>query len=75
MTRPSASGHRPDPPAATTDWSAVQYRPSSASLLRCDRRGCGAMFHDDEPGRQAHIAVFGHSPAKPPQEPTGGEPP
>jgi hypothetical protein len=45
-----------------TDWAALQYRPSSAPLLRCARNGCGAMFHDDEPGRRAHIAVFGHSP-------------
>jgi hypothetical protein len=44
------------------DWAAFNYLPSGAPLLRCARRGCGAAYTDDEPGRQAHIAVFGHSP-------------
>jgi hypothetical protein len=77
MSRQSASGHRPARPGATAaDWSAAQYQPSSAPLLTCTRPGCGAKWTDDEPGRQAHIAVFAHSPrtsqpAQPPQEPHG----
>jgi hypothetical protein len=71
--RPSANGHRPPRPA---DWKALQYQPAEGTpLLRCDRRGCGAAYVNDEPSRQAHVAVFGHSPrpaepAKPPQETT-----
>jgi hypothetical protein len=80
MTRrqPSANGHRQAPPHATTDWSAVQYQPAPGTpLLRCGR--CGAAWLDDDPGRQAHIAVFSHSPrtcqpAQPPQ-PTEGPAP
>jgi hypothetical protein len=65
-SRQLASGKAPP------DWS-VQYRPSSAWLLTCSRHGCGAKYLDDDPGRQAHIAVFGHSPrtsqpASPPKE-------
>ena len=70
MSRQSANGHRPP------DWS-VQYQPTGAPLLTCARAGCGAKWIDDEPGRQAHIAVFGHSPRtlEParPAESTGGE--
>ena len=55
-------GTRPPPP----DW-AVHYEPTGAPPLTCDRRGCGAKYLDDGPGRQAHIAVFGHSPR--PREP------
>jgi hypothetical protein len=61
----------------TVDWAAVQYQPAEGTmLLRCSR--CGGAWLDDEPGRQAHIAVFGHSPrllepARPPAESTGGE--
>ncbi len=55
--RQPANGHRPGPPG----WSA-QYQPSGAPLRRCDRRGCGAAYIDDEPSRAAHVAVFGHSP-------------
>jgi hypothetical protein len=65
--RQSANGHRPPRPA---DWRALQYQPSGAPLLRCDRRGCGAAYLDDEPSRQAHVAVFGHSPR--PLEPAPG---
>ena len=76
MSRQAANGHRPARPA---DWTALQYQPDpNARLLRCDRRGCGAAYVDDEPSRQAHIAVFGHSPrppepARPSAESTEGE--
>jgi hypothetical protein len=58
--RASANCHRPDPPHATTDWTRLQYQPTGAPLLTCAR--CGAKWIDDDPGRQAHITVFGHSP-------------
>ena len=57
--QPTANGHRPGP---ATDWTRLQYQPSSAPLLTCAAAGCGAKWTDDEPGRQAHIAVFAHSP-------------
>ena len=68
--RASANGHRPGP-HRPADWSALGSRPGpDPPLLRC---GCGAAYHDDDPGRQAHVAVFGHSPrprqpAEPPKE-------
>lgn len=59
----SANGRRPGPPRQTVDWAARQCQPNpDTRLLACDRRGCGAKYLDDGPGRQAHIAVFGHSP-------------
>ena len=73
------TGSKRPPPRPPTDWSAVQYQPTGAPVLRCARRGCGAAYVDDEPSRQAHIAVFGHSPRtlEParPAESTGGESP
>lgn len=69
-----ANGHRPGPPRHAVDWDALGYRPAEGTPLRaCDRHGCGAKYLDDDPGRQAHIAVFGHSPrtsqpASPPKE-------
>jgi hypothetical protein len=74
MSRQSASGHRPARPGATADWSAAQYQPSSAPLLTCTRPRCGAKYTDDDPGRAAHITVFGHSPRQPAQ-PTEGPTP
>jgi hypothetical protein len=56
---------RPGPP---TDWAALQYEPSAAPVRRCDRRGCGAAYVDDEPSRQSHIQVFGHAPRPPEPE-------
>ena len=60
---PSANGHRPGSPRQAVDWDAADYqRDPRTPVLACDRRGCGAKYLDDGPGRQAHIAVFGHSP-------------
>jgi hypothetical protein len=72
--RSSANGHRPEPPHRPVNWAA-HYQPTGAPLRTCARAGCGAKWIDDEPGRQAHIAVFGHSPkpaepAKTPKETT-----
>jgi hypothetical protein len=79
MTRQSANGHRPARPGPAADWTRLQYRPTGAPLLTCARAGCGAKWIDDEPGRLAHIAVFGHSPrtleAVRTAESTGGESP
>ena len=58
----TANGHRPEPPHAMTDWTRLQYQPTGAPLRTCAAAGCGAKWVDDEPGRQAHIAVFAHSP-------------
>jgi hypothetical protein len=74
--RQSANGRVASTPA---DWAALQYQPSGAALLACSRHGCGAKYLDDDPGHQAHVAVFGHSP-KPreparPEESTEGESP
>ena len=71
--RQSANGYRPEPPHRPADWSALQYQPAAGTPLR--RCRCGAVWTDDEPGRQAHIAVFAHSPrpaepASPPKETT-----
>ena len=56
----SANGHRPGPPRQAADWDREDYqRDPRTSLLACR---CGARYLDDGPGRQAHIAVFGHSP-------------
>jgi hypothetical protein len=60
MSRPSANGQAPPRPA---DWAAASYQPASGTPLRhCGAHGCGAAYLDDDPGRQAHIAVFAHSP-------------
>ncbi len=67
--RQPANGHRPGPPP---DWSA-QYQPTGARLLACDRHGCDAKYLDDDPGRRAHVAVFGHSP-RPPEPAEAAEP-
>jgi hypothetical protein len=73
MTRQSANGRRPPRPA---DWRALQYEPAPGTpLLRCDRRGCGAAYIDDEPSRLAHIAVFGHSPRPAESAKTREDPP
>jgi len=69
MSRQHANGQAP--PA---DWAAASYQPGpNTPLLHCGAPGCGAAYLDDEPGRQAHTAVFAHSPrprqaASPPQE-------
>jgi hypothetical protein len=70
--RPSPNGHRPGP---AVDWSA-QYQPGPNTPLRtCARPGCGAAYLDDSPGRQAHIAVFAHSPKpRQPAQPTQEDP-
>ena len=78
MSRQAANGHRPARPGPAADWTRLQYQPTGAPLLRCDRRGCGAAYVDDEPSRQAHVAVFGHSPrtaepTRPSAESTEGE--
>jgi hypothetical protein len=60
VTARSANGRRAEPPHAPADWAALQYQPDPRTpLLRCR---CGAAFLADEPGRQAHLAVFGHRP-------------
>ena len=73
--RPSANGHRPELPHRPADWDALGYRPAEGTpLLRCAR--CGGSWLDDEPGRAAHIAVFGHSPrTRQPAESAEGESP
>ena len=58
----TANGHRPEPPHRPADWTRLQYQPTGAPLRTCAAAGCGAKWVDDEPGRQAHIAVFAHSP-------------
>ena len=58
--RSSANGHR-EPPHRPVSWAA-QYQPTGAPLRTCAAARCGAKWVDDEPGRQAHIAVFAHSP-------------
>lgn len=71
--RARAEGRRAEPQHAATDWS-VQYQPDpSTPLLRC---WCGAAFLADEPGRQAHLAVFGHRPrsTKPAKRADGPQP-
>jgi len=73
VSRQAANGHRPARPA---DWTALQYQPAEGTPLR--RCGCGAAYVDDEPSRQAHVAVFSHSPrpaepARPSAESTEGE--
>ena len=78
MSRQSANGRAGQGPARLgappPDW-AVHYEPTGAPPLTCHRRGCGARYLDDGPGRQAHIAVFGHSPrpGEPATESTEGE--
>jgi hypothetical protein len=43
------------------DWAALAYRPDPRTpLLRCR---CGAAWLDDDEGRHAHRAVFGHQPS------------
>jgi hypothetical protein len=72
--RQLANGHRPGPPRQAVNWDALGYRPAEGTpLLRCCR--CGAAYLNDDPGRVAHVAVFGHSPkpaepASPPKETT-----
>jgi hypothetical protein len=69
-----AKGSRAEPQHAATDWSAVQYQPAEGTpLLRC---WCGAAFLADEPGRRAHLAVFGHRPrsSKPAKRADGPQP-
>jgi hypothetical protein len=67
VTRQSANGRTR---SARADWAALQYQPNPAvPLLACSRRGCGAKYLDDEPGRVAHVAVFGHSPREPEPQP------
>lgn len=71
---PSANGHRPGPPRQAVDWDAGDYqRDPRTPLLACR---CGARYLDDEDGRQAHIAVFGHSPrtAEPANQPKENPP-
>ncbi len=70
--RQSANGHRPEPPHAMTYWTRLQYQPTGAPLRTCAAAGCGAKWVDDEPGRQAHIAVFAHSPR--PRQPAASQP-
>jgi hypothetical protein len=70
----TANGHRPQPPHRPADWNALGYRPAEGTPSRTCCR-CGARYLDDEPGRAAHITVFGHSPkpaepASPPKETT-----
>ena len=61
----SPNGHRPGPPPAPADLDAAQHQPGPGTpLLRC---ACGGYWLDDEPGRHAHRAVFGHQPR--PREP------
>ncbi len=48
MTRQSANGQAPPPAPA-----------GGVPLLRCH---CGAAWLDDDGGRHAHQAVFGHQP-------------
>jgi hypothetical protein len=51
------------PPTAPAEHAPTAPGPSTA-LRRC---ACGAVWLDDEPGRHAHRAVFGHQPR--PREP------
>jgi hypothetical protein len=45
------------------------YQPApGAQLLACALPGCGAKYFDDQPGRDAHRAVFGHQPKAPSQQ-------
>jgi hypothetical protein len=61
---------------APVDWAKLQYVPTGAPVRRCDRRGCGAAYTDDEAGRLAHIRVFDHSPRPPePASPPKENPP
>lgn len=76
----SANGHRPGPPRQAVDWGAADYqRDPRTPVLACCRQGCGAKYLDDDSGRVAHVAVFGHSPrpaeAARPAESTEGETP
>jgi hypothetical protein len=68
MTRQSASRHRPRP---ASGWAALQHQPSGP-LLRCR---CGAAWTDDDGGRHAHQAVFGHQPRQSEPEPAEGHQP
>jgi hypothetical protein len=45
------------PPTAPAEHAPTA--PGPAALLRC---ACGGYWTDDEPGRHAHRAVFGHQP-------------
>ena len=59
---------RPRPAQATRD--AYQPAPGTA-LLTCALTGCGASYLDDQPGRDAHLAVFGHRPQARPRKDGG----
>ncbi len=37
--------------------------PPASAVVLCNRDRCGAYYVDDDRGRFAHRAVFGHSPA------------
>jgi hypothetical protein len=65
--RASANGHRAEPP----DWSVQYQRDPSTPLFRCR---CGGAWLDDEAGRAAHVAVFGHPPRQM-RAPAGQPPP
>lgn len=77
-SRQSANGQAPPADRTTSepppDW-AVHYQPTSAPLLACSRHGCGAKYLDDDGGRHAHQAVFGHQPRQSEPEPTEGHQP
>ena len=42
--------------------AAAQPDRSNTRVVTC--RSCGAWWQDNEPGRDAHLVVFGHLPAR-----------
>jgi hypothetical protein len=62
--RRTAAGGRPEPRSFAQTEELRQPDPFAA--VRCARRGCGGFFVDDPAGRQAHQAVFAHTPVRPP---------